>query len=78
MASLRFLVGQPSSGVVSTLTPGRELAAASLISRGQALSLPHERCGAAAPLRGTAPGGSPAQPGRARAPLCRPGGSGEE
>lgn len=40
MASLCFL-GQPSSGICCTLTPGRELAAASLISRRQAASLFH-------------------------------------
>lgn len=40
MASLCFLVGQPSSGSCCTLTPGRELAAASLISRDKQFPFP--------------------------------------
>lgn len=66
MASLCFLVGQPSSGICScTLTPGRELAAATLIPRGQ----PCTRmllCSS----------GIPGQQDKAWALLCLGGGSG--
>lgn len=70
MASFCFLVGQPRSGSCCTLTPGRELAAASLISRGQQLPFPMVLVWAGLSR------GIPGQQDKAWALLCFLGGSG--